>query len=116
MELRAHHIVGYKDDHDLVRAALSALCSKRRPSVAAPAMTSAIAHCDEHNLTRVVDNCDFDDIEVEIKYTVEIKYRNTFLDYRIPKDISEATAFHESAPCGDSSAIQPVNARRYISK
>lgn len=104
VELRAHHIVGCEGDKDLVLAALKTLCSKRRPSLVAPTISSAIAHADEHNLTNAAENCEVDEIEVEIEYT------NTFLDYRISKDISEATAFHESAPCGDAgqnSACKP---------
>jgi len=109
MELRAHHIVGCEGDKDLIIAALKTLRCNIRPSVVGPSISSAIANRDERNLTNAADG-EVDEIEVEIEY------RNTFLDYPIPKDISEVTAFHESAPCGDSSATQPVNPRRYISK
>jgi len=105
MELRPHHIVAREKDKDLVVAALKEIRSKIRPSVVAPPTSLARAHSDKCKLAQMVENStdDFIDLVVE----------RTFLHYPIEKDISEASAFTLSAPCGSSSANQPENPRRW---
>mmetsp|Transcript_129374 Transcript_129374/g.223361 ORF Transcript_129374/g.223361 Transcript_129374/m.223361 type:complete len:444 (-) Transcript_129374:161-1492(-) len=97
MPLRAHHIVGRQSDKDLVVETLQGLRSKKRPSVKVPPVFSGGSHGTECKSTKTSEDV-----------LVDVVVENTFLKYPIPKDISEASVFAESAPCGDSSAKQPA--------
>jgi len=99
VELSVHHIIAHMSDKDLILAALKALPSRQRPSVSMPPSSSQVSPPPAEGLP----NTGILTVEVE----------RTFLSCRIPKDVSEASGVACTAPCGDASAPQPVNPRRW---
>jgi len=102
VQLSAHHIIALESDKDLVVAALQEIPSRKRPSVAVPP-TSQISSV-SHNVDSPLN------FSAEV---VGVEIVNTFIKVPIPTDISEASGYADTAPCGVDSSHQPKNPRRW---
>jgi len=101
VELGVHHIIAHETHKDLIIAALKALPSRQRPSVCMPPPSQSSPPGG-------------DDTPNAMTGMPVIEVERTFVNYRIPKDISEVSDIACTAPCGgDVSAPQPINPRRW---
>jgi len=116
VDLRAHHIVAHRNDFELVVSAFSELPRRRRPTIAAPSGLDLADAVDDEGINPVdlVDGAD-EDLNVHTSDFADavLEVEHTFIHFRSPKDISEASRIAESAPCGNSDSIQPANPRRW---
>lgn len=108
VQLCAHHVVGLAADIPLVRLALQGIRGKIRPSIRAPAPVVPHGDEDEFSIEKADHIENGDDAEI-----IEVVVEKTFVNCPVQKDISEASAFPESAPCGTSESAQPQNPRRW---
>jgi len=100
VELSVHHVIAHESDKEPLIRALKVLPSRKRVSIVMPPTSPVIPPPGDDIVN---SRTDVPVLEIE----------RTFLQFHIPKDVSEGSNFAYTAPCGDENSHQPANPRRW---
>jgi len=104
IELKAHNVVLLPADYEHVRQALSKLPHRKRPQlkedVGGPASSAANFGSDATKSLLSIGEFDAS------LQNVALEVVDTFLSYRVPKDISETSNVAQSAPCAFEHVVE----------
>lgn len=113
LEPQPHHIIALRTDRDLIAGVLSNIPCRKRPQLRLDHRTEPPKDAN-HYQTVEVEDVDAEQVAIKDEYALSgLLIRNTFLHILDRKEVSESSAFCESAPCGTSDFTQPANPRRW---